>query len=156
MWEAQMDRERVEGADEWAMTRRSALAGALGIGGVLLGGEGLAAAAVSGARATPKRGGRLRVGHVGAGKGESFNPARGSSFIDASRYYNLYDPLVRVNPDFSQSPGLALEWKPNATATSYEIKLRPGVKWHDGSPFTADDVIWTLRQMGDPKHVGHA
>ena len=151
-----MDRERAEGADDWAMTRRSALAGALGIGGVLLGGHGLAAAAVSGARATPKHGGRLRVGHVGAGKGESFNPARGSSFIDASRYYNLYDPLVRVNPDFSQSPGLALEWKPSADATTYEIRLRPGVKWHDGSPFTADDVIWTLRQMGDLKHVGHA
>ena len=64
-------------------------------------------AAAAAAEAAP-RGGRLRVGHVGAGKGESFNPGRGSSFIDASRYYNLYDPLVRVNPDFSQSPGLAL------------------------------------------------
>jgi len=30
------------------------------------------------------------------GKGESFNPGRGSSFIDASRYYNLYDPLVQL------------------------------------------------------------
>ena len=103
-----------------------------------------------------ERGGRLRVGHVGAGKGESFNPGRGSSFIDASRYYNLYDPLVRVNPDFSQSPALALAWTPNATRTVWEVKLRPGVKWHDGSPFTADDVIYTLRQMGNPKHVGHA
>ncbi|MDX6563350.1 MAG: peptide/nickel transport system substrate-binding protein [Gaiellales bacterium] len=152
-----MGTERLQGPDDWAMTRRTALrAGALGLGGVLIAGEGLAGAAMSGASATPKRGGRLRVGHVGAGKGESFNPGRGSSFIDASRYYNLYDPLVRVNPDFSQSPGLALEWKANATATKYEIKLRPGVKWHDGSPFTADDVIWSLRQMGDAKHVGHA
>ena len=97
------------------MTRRTALtAGALGLGGVLLAGEGLAGAATTGASATPKRGGRLRVGHVGGGKGESFNPGRGSSFIDASRAYNLYDPLVRVNPDFSQSPGLALSWTPNA------------------------------------------
>ena len=152
-----MSTERLEGADEWAMTRRTALrAGALGLGGVLLAGEGLAGAAMTGASATPKRGGRLRVGHVGGGKGESFNPGRGSSFIDASRAYNLYDPLVRVNPDFSQSPGLALSWTPNATATKYEIKLRPGVKWHDGSPFTADDVIWSMRQMGDPKHVGSA
>ena len=55
-----------------------------------------------------KTGGRLRVGHVGGGKGESFNPGRGSSFIDASRAYNMYDPLTRVNNDFSQSPGLAL------------------------------------------------
>ena len=152
-----MSTERLQGADDWAITRRTALrAGALGLGGVLLAGEGLAGASPTGASTTPRRGGRLRVGHVGAGKGESFNPGRGSSFIDASRYYNLYDPLVRVNPDFSQSPGLALSWTPNATATKWEVKLRPGVTWHDGTPFTADDVIWTLRQMGDAKHVGHA
>ena len=141
---------------ETGMTRRAALlAGALGAGGLLAAQGGLGPAAALGA-ATPERGGHLRVGHVGAGKGESFNPGRGSSFIDASRYYNLYDPLVRVNPDFSQSPALALAWTPNATRTVWEVKLRPGVKWHDGSPFTADDVIYSLRQMGNPKHVGHA
>ena len=143
-----------EGWGETAMTRRATLlAGAAGVGGLLLAQGGLPGIA---AAATPKRGGRLRVGHVGGGKGESFNPGRGSSFIDASRCYNLYDPLVRVNPDFSQSPGLALSWTPNKTATTWEVKLRPGVKWHDGSPFTADDVIWSLRAMGDAKHVGSA
>lgn len=143
------------GLGETAMTRRTALlAGALGAGGLLAAQSGLGAAAAH--AATPRRGGHLRVGHVGAGKGESFNPGRGSSFIDASRYYNLYDPLVRVNPDFSQSPALALKWTPNATRTVWEVKLRPGVKWHDGTPFTADDVIFTLRQMGSAKHVGHA
>jgi peptide/nickel transport system substrate-binding protein len=104
----------------------------------------------------PRRGGRLRVGHVGAGKGESFNPGRGSSFIDASRYYNLYDPLSRVNPQLEIEPGLALEWNPNDDATVWEVKLRPDVVWHDGKPFTADDVIWTFRSMGDPKHTGHS
>jgi len=103
-----------------------------------------------------KTGGRLRVGHVGGGKGESFNPGRGSSFIDASRAYNVYDPLTRVNPDFSQAPGLALEWTPNADSTVWEVKLRPDVVFHDGKPFTADDVIFTLRAMGDEAHVGHA
>lgn len=146
-----------DGWDDVAMTRRATLraAGALGLGGWLVAQGGLAATAGA-AGAAPRPGGHLRVGHVGAGKGESFNPGRGSSFIDASRYYNLYDPLVRVNSDFSQSPGLALQWTPNATRTKWEVKLRPGVKWHDGSPFTADDVIWTLRQMGSAKHVGHA
>jgi peptide/nickel transport system substrate-binding protein len=121
------------------------------------GGDGDGDAATTGnGGGGPKRGGRLRVGHVGAGKGESFNPARGSSFIDASRYYNLYDPLVRVNPDFSTAPGLALEWNPNADATVWEVKLRPDVTWHDGKSFTADDVIYTMRLMGDAAHVGHA
>src|SRR5262245_5626068 len=102
-----------------------------------------------------KRGGVLRVGHVGAGKGESFNPGRGGAWIDTSRQYQLYDPLTRVEPDLTQSPGLALEWNPNEEATVYEVKLRPDVVFHNGKSFTADDVIYTLRQMGDEKHLGH-
>jgi peptide/nickel transport system substrate-binding protein len=103
-----------------------------------------------------KTGGRLRVGHVGGGDAEGFNPSTGSTFIDASRFYNLYDPLTRVNPDFSYSPALALEWTPNADSTEWEIKLRPDVVWHDGKPFTADDVIYTMQLMGDEAHISHA
>ncbi len=66
----------------------------------------------------PVTGGRLRVGHVGGGKAESFNPATGSTFIDASRYYNLYDPLVRVSPELENQPGLALEWNANSDSTA--------------------------------------
>jgi len=102
------------------------------------------------------RGGRLRVGHVGAGKGESFNPARGSSFIDASRYYNVFDPLSRVGPTLEVEPGLALEWSPNDDSTVWVVTLRPDVTWHDGKPFTADDVMYTFGEMADPKHVSHA
>lgn len=106
--------------------------------------------------ATPKRGGRLRVGHVGAGKSESFNPGRGSNFIDASRYFNLYDPLVRVRPDLTSAPGLALEWIPNKTSTEWLVKLRKGVTFHNGKSLTADDVIYTLRTLGNAKHVAHS
>jgi peptide/nickel transport system substrate-binding protein len=101
----------------------------------------------------PVPGGRLRVGHVGGGKAENFNPALGSSFIDASRYMNLYDPLVRVLPDNSLAPGLLLEWTPNSDSTVWQLKLRPDVVWHDGKPFTADDVIYTMRGWGDKKHI---
>ena len=64
---------------------------------------------------------RLRIGHVGGGKAENFNPAIGSTFIDASRYLNLYDPLVRVLPDYSLAPALATEWTPNADSTVWTI-----------------------------------
>jgi peptide/nickel transport system substrate-binding protein len=104
----------------------------------------------------PKRGGRLRVGHVGGGKAENFNPALGSTFIDASRYLNVYDLLVRVEPDLSLAPGLALEWEPNADSTVWQFTLRPDVVWHDGKPFTAADVIYTMRSWGDKKHTAHA
>lgn len=127
---------------------------ALGAGGLLAAG-GAEAATLEGTAARVKKGGTLRVGHAGAGKNETFNPARGSSFIDTSRQYNLFDPLVQVKPDLKTTPGLALEWNPNKTSTIWEVKLRPGVTFHNGKSLTADDVIYTLRSMGDAKHVGH-
>jgi peptide/nickel transport system substrate-binding protein len=151
---------------EARITRRRLLQGAaatgltLGAGGLLAacGGDDDEAAPErqTGTDEGPRTGGRLRVAHVGAGKGESFNPARGSSFIDASRYFNVFDPLSRVSPTLEVEPGLALEWTPNEDSTVWEVTLRPDVTWHDGKPFTADDVIYTFGQMADPKHVSHA
>jgi peptide/nickel transport system substrate-binding protein len=103
-------------------TRRELLRGAAAAGlgvsaaGVLAacGGDDDGPAAQTGAGTTAagdiKRGGRLRVGHVGGGKGETFDPGRGSTFIDASRYLNVYDLLVRVDPELTLVPGLATEW----------------------------------------------
>ena len=143
-------------ADESLLTR-SDLLRAAAVGGAALAAGGPLVEHASGALAQrPRRGGRLRVAHVGAGKSESFNPGRGSNFIDASRYYNLYDPLVRVRPDLTSAPGLALEWIPNRDSTQWLVRLRPDVEFHNGKDITADDVIYTLRSMGDPKHVGHS
>jgi peptide/nickel transport system substrate-binding protein len=124
--------------EDVALTREELLRAAAAVG------LGLSAAALvtdTAAGATPRRGGRLRVAHVGGGKTESFNPARGSTFIDASRYFNLYDPLVRVRPDLSSAPGLALSWTPNRDSTVWVVKLRPDVTFHNGKSFTADDVV---------------
>jgi peptide/nickel transport system substrate-binding protein len=145
------------------LLQRMAAAGlALGSSGLLAacGGDGGSSGSGGGGSQSGgggvNRGGRLRVGHVGAGKGESFNPGRGSSFIDASRYFNLFDPLSRVSPTLEIEPGLALEWNPNNDSTVWELKLRPDVTWHDGKPFTADDVIYTLQEMNDAKHISHS
>jgi peptide/nickel transport system substrate-binding protein len=147
-----------EESERSVLTRRDLLRAAAASGAALAAGGPLAEHALGALEAAqqPKRGGRLRVGHVGAGKGETFNPGRGSSFIDASRYFNLYDPLVRMRPDLTSGPGLALQWVPNKDSTAWQIKLRPDVTFHNGKSFTADDVIYTMRSMGDPKHVGYA
>ncbi len=152
----QEDALAAEGEESSLLTRNDLIRAAAVGGAALAAGGTLAERALGGLVQRPQRGGRLRVAHVGAGKSESFNPGRGSSFIDASRYYNLYDPLVRVRPDLTSAPGLALEWIPNKDSTQWLVRLRPGVTFHNGKDFTADDVIYTLRSMGDPKHVGHA
>ncbi len=58
---------------------------------------------------------------------------------------HVFDRLVQFDPKMTPIPGLATGWKTIDDKT-WEFKLRPGVKWHDGSPFTADDVIFTMER----------
>ena len=44
-------------------------------------------------------------------------------------------------------PGLATEWTPNSDGSVWTFKLRQNVKWHDGTPFTADDVVATMERL---------
>jgi len=106
-----------------------------------------AAAARAAAAAKPVYGGALTIAYPGGGTSETVNPILGVTPIDESRIQSLYDPLVIVNPDFSTRPGLALDWTPNKDATAWEVKLRPGVEFHNGKTFGADDVIFSLHQM---------
>jgi len=64
---------------------------------------------------------------------------------------NVFSMLIAQN-EFQQAvPDLATSWKP-IDDTTWEFKLRKGVKWHDGSNFTADDVIFsTTRALNVPK-----
>src|SRR5713101_5506539 len=66
----------------------------------------------------------------------------------------IYDALVRTDISFNASPGLATSWDSNKAGTIWEFKLRQGVTFHDGKPFTADDVIWSLQRATNPKGIG--
>jgi peptide/nickel transport system substrate-binding protein len=104
---------------------------------------------------TPKPGGTLRIGYPGNGTSETYSPALANTPIDGFHCYLVYDPLMRVGPNHELVPGLATDWQPNKKADVWELRLRSGVTWHDGKPFTADDVIYTLNMMGSPAHLGH-
>lgn len=56
---------------------------------------------------------------------------------------HLFDRLVQRGADSSLQPALALSWTPVAE-TAWEFRLRPGVRWQDGQPFTAEDVAFSL------------
>jgi peptide/nickel transport system substrate-binding protein len=62
---------------------------------------------------------------------------------------HVYDPLISRDPSLSKVPGLALTWKPIAPDT-WEFKLRPDVKFSDGTPFTADDVVFSYNRALAP------
>jgi peptide/nickel transport system substrate-binding protein len=57
--------------------------------------------------------------------------------------WNVFDALTRVDDKARIIPGLATSWKA-VDPTTWEFKLRKGVKFHDGSEFTADDVAYSL------------
>lgn len=59
---------------------------------------------------------------------------------------HLFDRLVERDPRARLSPGLAAEWSA-IEPTVWEFKLRPGVKWHDGRDFTAEDVAFTIGRV---------
>lgn len=60
---------------------------------------------------------------------------------------HFFDNLIFFDERQRLVPGLADSWK-QVNETTWEFKLRKGVKWHDGSPFTADDVIFSLGRTG--------
>src|SRR6188508_2772484 len=55
--------------------------------------------------------------------------------------YALHDALVKPMPGQRMAPSLAESWTESPDKLSYEFKLRRGVKFHNGDPFTADDVV---------------
>lgn len=61
---------------------------------------------------------------------------------------HAFDALVIPDPNLQLLPGLALSWKPLDELT-WEFKLRRGVKFHDGTEFTADDAIFSIRRSGN-------
>ncbi len=61
----------------------------------------------------------------------------------------IYDSLIHYDLEGNMVPGLATAWK-QLDETTYEFKLRSGVKFHDGSPFDASDVKYTFDTITDP------
>jgi peptide/nickel transport system substrate-binding protein len=59
--------------------------------------------------------------------------------------------LCLSGQDLKLQPVLAESWTPNATSDVWTFKIRTGVKFHDGTPMTADDVVYTYKLQTDPK-----
>ncbi len=82
----------------------------------------------------------------------SGQPDRGAGAYQFTGY-TIYDPLVAWEMDVSDRPGklipgLATEWKvDDSDKTLWTFKLRPGVKFHDGSALDADAVVWNLEKV---------
>ncbi|MGE5331629.1 MAG: ABC transporter substrate-binding protein [Nitrospirota bacterium] len=73
----------------------------------------------------------------------SMDPHSLNESLQLSTTSNVYEPLVGRNKDLSLAPALATAWK-QTSPTVWRFELRKGVQFHDGTPFTADDVLFSF------------
>ena len=84
----------------------------------------------------------------------SWDPTVGPSAVNPTiqgLYQSVFDQFILQQPDLKPAPGLLTEWGWNEDKTKVSMTVRDDVTWHDGSPFTAEDVAWSLTRAADEK-----
>lgn len=79
------------------------------------------------------------------------DPAAVDSVYEALPVGQIFDGLVSLDPGLHIVPALADTWTISKDGRVYTMHLREGVRFHDGTPLTADDVVFTIRRLLDPK-----
>ena len=87
----------------------------------------------------------IRIGNQGDAL--SMDPHSLNESLQLSVTGNVYEPLTGRNKDLSLAPLLATSWS-QPSPTVWRFELRKGVKFQDGTPFTADDVLFTMTRAG--------
>ncbi|MBI1840468.1 MAG: ABC transporter substrate-binding protein [Verrucomicrobia bacterium] len=92
------------------------------------------------------RGGRLVMPEFGDPK--TFNPITANETSSLDIIYLMFDGLVKKDHATEElKPGLAESWSMAADQRTWTFRLRKGVRWSDGHPFTADDVVFTFNDL---------
>ncbi len=85
------------------------------------------------------------------GDATSLNPVIATDGQSYIAEWPIYDSLVELDEKLGVKPLLAESWEVSRDGLTYTFKLKKGVKWHDGKPFTARDVAFTFYSVLDPK-----
>jgi peptide/nickel transport system substrate-binding protein len=119
-------------------------------------GAGVAAAAGTTlpwfARPAAAAAGTLRAGIAGYNVINTLDPGKHSLIPEAYVVWAMFNALVKFNGKMEVVPDLAESFAAK-DANTMEFKLRPGVKFHDGSEMTADDVKFTIERLQDEKYA---
>lgn len=81
----------------------------------------------------------------------SWDPTVGPSAVNPTIqgiYQSVFDQYINQEPDLSFTGGLLTEWGWTDDNTKIRMVVREGVTWHNGDPFTAEDVVWSLERAG--------
>jgi ABC-type transport system substrate-binding protein len=75
----------------------------------------------------------------------TFDPHAANNTPTLAETQQVYEPLVDFNSRYQIEPSLAIAWK-LTSPTTWQFDLRRGVRFHDGTPFTAEDVVFSLNR----------
>ena len=88
------------------------------------------------------------------GRPVAVNPLAARTQADRDLVALVFSGLVARGPDGSLIPDLASRWTVDPTGRIWTFELRPDATWHDGRPVTAQDVVFTVGTLNDPKYTG--
>jgi peptide/nickel transport system substrate-binding protein len=84
-----------------------------------------------------------------SGEPDQLDPQKTSAYFSFEVLENVFDTLVEPDADLAMRPALAQSWETSPDQLQWTFRLRPGVTFHDGSPFTAADVVYSYRRIID-------
>ena len=83
------------------------------------------------------------------GEPDQLDPSKTSSYFSFQVLENVYDTLVEPDENLEMQPALAESWETSEDGLTWTFALREGVTFHDGSDFTAEDVVYTFDRIID-------
>src|SRR5260370_39902557 len=83
----------------------------------------------------------------------TIDPGFTTAYITRDHGYMVYDPLLATDANFKIQPQMA-DWKVHHDKLTYTFTLRDGLKWHDGTPVTAEDCVASLKRWGKNDSMG--
>jgi peptide/nickel transport system substrate-binding protein len=86
-----------------------------------------------------------------AGEPDQLDPQKTTAYFSFEVLENVFDTLVEPDADLQMKPALAQSWQVSPDQLTWTFRLREGVTFHDGTPFTADDVVYSYRRIIDEK-----
>ena len=126
------------------LNRREFL-GAMGALGLTATAAGALMTSASVMAATPKKGGRLRMGITDAAVSDALDPALSITIMQAVLTHGvLMNNLVEIDHEGNTVPELAESWESSPDASQWIFKLRKGVEFHNGKTLDAEDVVYTF------------
>jgi peptide/nickel transport system substrate-binding protein len=84
----------------------------------------------------------------------AWDPTTGPSAVNPTIqaiYQSVFDQYISQAPNLDFEPGILTDWGWNDDRTKVMMTVREGVKWHDGSDLTPEDVVWSLERAGNPE-----